>query len=63
MTNHDKNVLIFKYIDVIEHENVELKFEVDPNINIYDLHDLCKRFCTALGYTPTSIKDAFGETL
>ena len=44
-------------------DNVTLEFsDKDNDIDIYELHRLCKAFAAALGYHPNSIEDAFGPT-
>lgn len=44
--------------------NTELSFAIDvDNMNLYKLHDMCKRFALALTYSPEKVEKTFGETI
>lgn len=43
------------------YEDVDLRFGVNPDMNIWQLKRLCKRFAAAMGFAEGSIEEAFGE--
>ena len=43
-------------------EAQRIEFEMPPGMNVYEFKLLCKRMAAALGYSDTSIKDAFDST-
>ncbi len=42
---------------------IELSAEVPTEVGIGELHDLCKKFMFALGYTEKTIDEYFGESI
>ena len=43
-------------------EAQRIEFEMPTGMNVYEFKLLCKRMAAALGYSDTSIKDAFDST-
>jgi hypothetical protein len=39
----------------------EINFEIDPDMNIWEMKTVCLRLCSAMGYTDMSIQQAFGS--
>jgi len=40
----------------------QISFDVPDDMNIFELKIMCVRLAHAMGYSPNSVKKAFGET-
>lgn len=63
MDEERRDYYSFSYIDE-DGTNTNLSFSIDSdNMNIYKLHDMCKRFALALTYSLEQVEELFGETI
>jgi len=65
MNENEKRVnhVGFTFIDNSNEFENDLKMEFDcyPDMHISTLHNLCRRFALALGYSESSVNEYFGE--
>jgi hypothetical protein len=53
--------LIFKLNEDYNREAKEIEFTVPDDMNIYELKTVFCRLAAAMGYSPNSIENAFGD--
>ena len=65
MLKNQKNTIGFLYD---ENDNkcgntLKMTYSIDPDASIWKIHELCKRFCLAMGFAEETVENAFGETV
>ena len=65
MLKTQKNAISFMYEenDNPLGETLKLTYSIDPDESIWKIHELCKRFCLAMGFAEQVVEKAFGETV
>ncbi len=64
MLKTQKNTIGFMYEENDNQfgETLKMTYSIDPDASIWKIHDLCKRFCLAMGFAEKTVEEAFGET-
>jgi hypothetical protein len=55
-------ILIYKSEEPLNREAKNISFDVPDDMNIFEFKIMCVRMASALGYTDTTIKKAFGDS-
>lgn len=65
MLKTQKNTIGFMYEenDNQHGETLKMTYSIDPDESIWKIHELCKRFCLAMGFSESVVDNAFGETV
>lgn len=54
-------ILSYKSEEPLNREATNISFDIPDDMNIYEFKIMCVRMASAMGYTDTTIKKAFGE--
>ena len=55
-------ILSYKSEEPLNREAKNISFDVPDDMNIFEFKIMCVRMASALGYTDTTIKKAFGDS-
>jgi hypothetical protein len=55
-------ILIYKSEEPLNREDKNISIDVPDDMNIFEFKIMCVRMASALGYTDTTIKKAFGDS-
>jgi hypothetical protein len=55
-------ILSYKSEEPLNREANNISFDVPDDMNIFEFKIMCVRMASAMGYTDTTIKKAFGNT-
>ena len=55
-------ILSYKSEEPLNREANNISFDVPDDMNIFEFKIMCVRMASAMGYTDTTIKKAFGDT-
>jgi hypothetical protein len=55
-------ILTYTSEEPTNREAMSVSFDMPDDMNIYEFKIMCVRLASSLGYHPSSIKNAFGET-
>ena len=55
-------ILSYKSEEPLNREATNISFDMPDDMNIHEFKIMCVRLASAMGYTNTTIKKAFGDT-
>tara|TARA_B110000503_G_scaffold102468_1_gene153066 strand:+ start:3040 stop:3291 length:252 start_codon:yes stop_codon:yes gene_type:complete len=55
-------ILSYKSEEPLNREATNISFDMPDDMNIHEFKIMCVRLASAMGYTDTTIKKAFGDT-